>query len=83
MVINYYVYAPIIEYKVNKKIYKYESREYNVKEPKVGSKIKIRYQKENPNNIKFIKKDYSILMIFSGIIITLIGVILIVIKLKK
>ena len=39
MVINYYVYAPIIEYKVNKKIYKYESREYNVKEPKVGSKI--------------------------------------------
>ncbi len=83
MISNYYVYAPIIEYKVNKKIYRYESREYNVKEPKVGSKIKIIYQKKNPKNIKFIKKDYSIKIIIIGIVTTLIGITLMIIKLKK
>ena len=83
MISNYYVYAPIIEYKVSKKIYRYESREYNVKEPKVGSKIKIIYQKNNPKNIKFIKKDYSIKIIIIGIVTTLIGITLMIIKLKK
>ena len=83
MISNYYVYAPIIEYKVNKKNYRYELNEYNVKEPKIGSKIKIYYQKNNPNNVKIIKKNNNILIIIIGTIITFVGIIVLIIRIKK
>ncbi len=83
LVSNYYLYAPIIKYKISNKTYKYESKEYDVKEPKIGSKIEIAYQKKNPNNIKFVKKNNDILIIIIGTIITFIGIVLLITRKKK
>ncbi len=79
---NYYVYAPILEYKINGQTYIFESKIYDVTKPKVNDKINIKVSNNNPKDIKFINKDYTIMILLVGIFFTVFGLVLIIIKLK-
>ena len=80
---NYYVYAPVIEYKVKGKTYRHESDIYDVTKPKVNDKINIKINNNNPKDIKFISKDYTTTILLIGVVIVVCGLGIIIINIKS
>ena len=79
---TYYVYAPVLEYQVRGKTYRYASNKYDVTKPKVNDKIKIVVNNNNPKDIKIVIKDFTLVLIIVGSIITIYGLVLIIFHLK-
>ena len=79
---TYYVYAPVLEYQVRGKTYRSTSNKYDVTKPKVNDKIKIVVNNNNSKDVKIVIKDFTIVLILVGSIITIYGLLLIIIHLK-
>lgn len=68
-----YIYAPIIEYEINDKVYTYESQEYSRNPKMIGSLVEMAYDPENPNVVIMDRTKGNIAGYIIGTILTLTG----------
>ena len=79
----YYIYAPIIEFKVDGKEYQEKYNVYSMHPPKKGSKISLRYNKENPEDVVFDKDKTRVVVPICAGVFLIFGVVLIVVGKKR
>lgn len=77
---KFYVYYPTITYIANEKEVTFTSRHVNFFKPKIGKRVKIKFDPQNPENVDIFISFFNILtaiQILSGIILVFIGGLLI------
>ena len=81
---SYYMYTPIVEFEVEGVKYRVHSAVY-AKRPsaKIGDIIKIRYNKENPNDVIFEKDSSLVIGTIGSLAFTIGGLALLAIEIKR
>lgn len=82
MISRYYVYAPVIKYKIEGEEIRTESNEYSISQPNIGEKIEIKYNPNNPNDFILKEDNYGMVISIIGSILIIIGITLTFISYK-
>lgn len=76
-------YAPIVEYTVDGKKYKAKSTTYSSSVKPIGSKIYLKYNPTNPNEVIFVGDFGVIIFIIVGGVFIVVGIVIAILALKS